>query len=319
MQTIHSDQDQYNIPLVKQDELSLSDLANAYFTTPSSITKTKVDGDTVKGEVTEQVKGDTTSSSTASLPLANLTHSKADDFATQQKIISHSSNYLSLSELASMDMSTHSTENGCQSYKDNSVDLNLPLLEMSSQLDFSTGFTTPKSSSTLSLSQLASLGSNSISNKSYKMATVNPLPYQNDTGSLAALASVHLNSLKTDNVTKDSVDLSSVKPPPGLAPHLPPNMSVVTSSQDTPLNDTIDRLTIEDPCVSPTSASVFASIICMTERVQPKRIIKRHRHLKKKSWRILINPHKTRIPFFTFNILSPDDFVLRKQEQVFNS
>ena len=158
----------------------------------------------------------------------------------------------------------------------------------------------------MSLSQLASLGTGSKS-------TYKPLPLLNNTGGLAALAAAHLNCLENENST-NSVDLSSVKPPPGLVPST--QVNVVTS---TPLASAVNNLTIEDSCVSRAGPSVFANIICMQDRDKLKRLVKRHGHLKRKCWRALINPHKKYFPFFTFTTPSPDDYVIQKQRQVFNS
>lgn len=304
MQTMHSGQDHCNEP-TKQNVVPLSDLASIHLATSSS---SAVDS-LVQGE---QVERDVGSLSAAGLSLTDFANLHTANLATlEEKSVQSHSTDLSLSELASMHMSA---ETDHFNYEDTSS-VNLPLVEMNPQLaslDFTTGFTTPKTGSTLSLSQLASLGSTSG-----KSTILKPTFFQNNTGGLAALAAVHLNSLEDDSVT-NSIELNSVKPLPGL---LSSNISVVNSSQETPLASVVDKLTIQDTHINSANASVFASIVCMTERQKSRRLVERHRHLKRKFWRELINPHKTHthIPIFTFTTSSPDDYVLKKQRQAFES
>jgi len=317
MQTLHSSQDHCNKPPEQNfvSEFSLSDLANVHLATPSSSTVNDSTSEVQEGTV-QRVEGDAVSLSIAGLSLTDLASLQTANLMTHEEM-SHSSTDPTLSELAGMHMSTQPSETDHSNYEDTTTSsINLPLLDMNPQLaslDFTTGFATPKTGSTLSLSQLASLGSTSTSSKSSKLTTSKLIPFQTNTSGLATLAAVHLNSLKNDNVT-NSTDLCSLKPPPGL---VSPNTSVVNSSQYTSLANIVDKLKIQD--INSADASVFASIICMKEREQPRGLIKRHRHLKRKFWRALINPHRTHIPFFTFTTPSPDDYVLKKQKQVFDS
>ena len=305
MHTIHSDQGQGDKVAVEQHvlpELSLSDLANIHVASSSSPACSNPDN-VVKGR-TQQVGR--TSLGTDGLSLTDLANLHVGHLVTQEgmSVPSPLFNNLSQSELASTHMSNNSTDYGCSSY-DAAIEVNPQL----ASLDFITGFTVPKTGSTLSLSQLASLGSTPTSSKSaYK--------HLNNTGGLAALAAAHLNCLENDNM-RNAVDLSSVKPPPGLVPST--KVNVVKSSEDTPLASAVNKLTIEEPCVNLAGASAFADVICMGDRDKPKRLVKRHGHLKRKCWRALINPHKRCFPFFTFTTPSPDDYVIQKQRQVFNS
>lgn len=304
-------------------EFSLSDLANMHLANTPSLANTGVD-DVVTGDVGQQIKNNVSSLSTDGLSLTDLVNlHTSDDLVMHEEegeeeasVLSHSLDNLSLSELASVHMSTHSNDKGCSSYKETTSSVDLPVIKMNphlASLEFTTGFTIPKTGSTLSLSQLASLGSSSTSSKSSRLSPSKPLPFHDDTSGLTALTVAHFNSLEDDNVT----GLIDVKPPPGL---VPAEFNVVSSSQDdTPLIGIVDRHAIKNHTIGLANASVFATIVCMTEREKPKRLVKRHKHLKRKSWRALINPHKARIPFFTFHTPSPDDYVLQKQKQVFNS
>ena len=219
-----------------------------------------------------------------------------------------SSSNLSLSELASMHVSTCSIENGCSSY--NPINSPVQTNPQLASFDFTTGFTTPKTGSTLSLSQLASLGSTPTSSKSIPKS----LPFPYTTGGLAALATVHLNCQDNDNIS-NPIDLS-IKPPPGLVPSTEVN---VVNSKDAPLAEAMDKLTIERLRVTRAGASAFANIVCMRDRNKPKRLVKRHDHLKRKSWQALIKPQKKRSTFFSFTTPSSDDYIQQKQGQVFNS
>lgn len=309
MQCVQSQCNETDVDQNTLSELSLSDLANIHLAGSSSLAATSV----VKGVVEK----DTESSLTDGLSLADLASLHASNVERQEEpsIPTCSSNHMSLSELAGIHTSAHVSDTSCSMYEDTAPSVNLPLPQLAS-LDFTTGFTTPKTGSTLSLSQLASLGSGTSSGgKSSKLTTPKPPLLQDDFSGLVALAAAHLNCSENDNVTS-SVDLTTVKPPPGLAP---PTVSVTGSSEDTPLASVVEGLGVGDACVSPANASLFATILCMTERDKPKRLVKRHGHLKRKSWRALINPHKKRIPFFTFTTPSPDDYVLQKQKQAFNT
>lgn len=288
-------------------DLSLSDLANIHVASLSSLAGTNADN-VLKGRTQQVDENNRTSSETDGLSLTDLANLHVGHLVTQEEmsVPPPLSNNLSQSALADTLMSNHPTDYGCSSYD---ATISLPVVEPNQQLanlDFTTGFTTPKTGFTLSLSQLASLGTSSKS--AYKS-----LPLLNTTGGLAALASAHLNCLENENST-NSVDISSVKPPPGLVPS-----SQVNVVKSTPLASAVNSLTIEDPCVNLADASVFANVICMRDRDKPKRLVKRHGHLKRKSWRALINPHKKYFPFFTFTTPSPDDYVIQKQRQVFKS
>ena len=315
MYAVHSDSDQgqSNKTAVEQhvlSELSLSDLASIHVASSSPPASSNADN-VVKGGTQQVEEGNRTSLVTDGLSLTELANLQVDHLVPQEGMSvlpPPLPNSLSLSELASTHMSNNSTDYGCSSYD---AAISLPVVEVNPQLaslDFTTGFTIPKTGSTLSLSQLACLGSTPTSIKS----TSKPLPLPNNTGGLAALAAAHLNCLENDNMT-NSVDLSLVKPPPGLIP------STNISSEDTPLASAVNKLTIKEPCVSLAGASVFANVICMGNRDKPKRLIKRHSHLKRKCWQALINPHKKRFSFFTFTTPSPDDYVMQKQRQAFNS
>ena len=280
-------------------ELSLSDLANLHATSLSLPPVS--DSNTVKD----------ISSSTDALSLIDLANMHTSSLEGQEET-NCSSNDLSLSELAGMYTSTDAS---CSARED----VSSPVLNMNPQLaglDFTRGFITPKTGPTLSLSQLASLGSNTATGhgKSAKLTTTSKSPLLgHNSGGLAALATAHLSCSHNDNVT-GSVDLSTVRPPPGLVP-----ANMVNSIEDISLTSVVDKLRIEDVSIAPANASLFAAILCMREREKPKRLVKRHGHLKRKSWRSLINPHKKHMPFFTFTTPSPDDYVLQKQRQVFNS
>ena len=293
----HTDNDQSSM-----SELSLSELASMH---AASLSSPVTDASIVKD----------TSSSTDGLSLTDLANLHTTSVEGQDES-NCSSNNLSLSELAGM----YTSADTSYSVHDDATS-HLPVLNMNPQLssmDFTRGFTTPKTGSTLSLSQLASLGSNTTTGygKSPKLLTATKSPLlHNNTSGLAALATAHLSCPDNDNVS-GSIDFSTVKPPPGL---VPANSSVVNTSEDTSLTAVVERLRIEDAGIAPADGSLFAAILCMTEREGPKRLVKRHGHLKRKSWRALINPHKKHIPFFTFTTPSPDDYVLQKQRQVFNS
>lgn len=299
MQSIQTDHDHSSL-----SQLSLSDLANMHV---ASLSSPVSDSNTV-------VVKDISSSSTDALSLSDLANMHTTNLEGRQQDTNCSSNDLSLSELAGMFTSTDAS---CSAREDATS----PVLNMNPQLaslDFTRGFTTPKTGPSLSLSQLASLGSNTTTGhgRSAKLTTgQSPLLGSNVTGGLAALATAHLSSSHNDNVTR-SVDLSTVRPPPGL---VPANDNALGATEDTSLASVVDRLRIEDVNIAPADASLFATILCMRERDETKRLVKRHGHLKRKSWRSLINPHKRHIPFFTFTTPSPDDYVLQKQRQVFNS
>lgn len=320
MQATQCGQAQCNETDVSLSELSLSDLANMHLASSSSPAAIKLDA-VVKGGGMED---NDTSTDALKLSLADLANLHASSLEMKEELNvlpSHSSSNFSLSELTNTQMSPPSTDDGRLAYDDTGgSSINLPLPDMNTQpagLDFTSGFTTPRTGTMLSLSQLASLGSSTpaSSNKSSKLTTPRP---RNSSGGLAALATAYLNSSDNDNITS-LVDLSTVKPPPGLAPSRDLAPPEVISCEDTPLSDVVKKLKIEDSCVSRANASLFATIICMRERDKPKRLAERHKHLKRKSWRTLINPHSKHIPFFTFTTPSPDDYVLQKQRQVFNS
>ena len=284
-----------SVPPSSSCNLSLSELASMHKST-CSVTP-------------EKTSVPPTSSSNLSLSeLASMHKSTCSVTPEKTSVPPTSSSNLSLSELASMHVSTCSIENGCSSY--NPINSPVQTNPQLASFDFTTGFTTPKTGSTLSLSQLASLGSTPTSSKSIPKS----LPFPYTTGGLAALATVHLNCQDNDNIS-NPIDLS-IKPPPGLVPSTDVN---VVNSKDAPLAEAMDKLTIERLRVTRAGASAFANIVCMRDRNKPKRLVKRHDHLKRKSWQALIKPQKKRSTFFSFTTPSPDDYIQQKQGQIFNS
>ena len=285
-----------SVPPSPSSNLSLSELASMHVST-CSVTP-------------ERTSVPPSSSSNLSLSeLASMHVSTCSVTPEKTSVPPSSSSNLSLSELASMHVSTCSIENGCSSY--NPINSPVQTNPQLASFDFTTGFTTPKTGSTLSLSQLASLGSSPTSSKSI----LKSLPFPYSTGGLAALATVHLNCLDNDNIS-NPIDFS-IKPPPGLVPSTDIN---VVNSKDAPLAEAMDKLTIERFRVTRAAgASAFANIVCMRDRNKPKRLVKRHDHLKRKSWQTLIKPQNKRPTSFSFTTPSPDDYIQQKQGQVFNS
>ena len=162
--------------------------------------------------VVQGEEGDRIPLLTDGLSLTNLATLHGSHLVTPEKasVPSSSSSNLSLSELASIHISTCSIDNGCSSY--NPINSPVQTNPQLASFDFTTGFATLKTGSTLSLSQLASLGSTPTSSKSIPKS----LPFPYSIGGLAALATVHLNCLDNDN-TSNPIDFS-IKPPPGLVP-----------------------------------------------------------------------------------------------------
>ena len=310
MQRIHSIQNKARETIDKQSSLSKLSLddVNQHLAGLSTPTDSSVDNIVMEGVQDEE--GDRTPLLTDGLSLADLANLHGSHLVTPEKTREppSSSSNLSLSELASMHMPTCSIDNGCSSF--NAINSPVQINPQFASFDFTTGFTTPKTGSTLSLSQLASLGSTTNSSKS----TPKSLPFPNSTGGLAALATVHLNGLNDDN-TSNPIDFS-IKPPPGLVRSTEVN---VINSKNAPLAEAMDKLTIERFCVNKAGASAFANVVCLRDRNKPKRLVKRHGHLRRKSWLTLIKPQKKQLTSFSFTTPSPDDYVRQKQRQVFNS
>lgn len=291
--------------LSSMSEFSLTDLANMHFAGSSSLTNNDGNSEVIGGG--KQVERDTSSLSTDGLSLTDLANVHKSNLVTST--IEETPDNLSLTEIASVHMLPYTADTGHSRNEDITSCIDMKNVQLAS-LDFTSGFTTPKTGSTLSLSQLAIFGSTSTSGKSSKLNASECPSFQNNTGGLATLAAAHLNSSEI----ACSLDLSTLKLPPGLVPSQVNN--VINSSQEIPLTSIVDKLIIKDTCVSPTSSSQFATIICISNIDKPKRLVKRHNHLRRKSWKTLINPYKKHIQFFTFTNPSPDDYVIQKQRQL---
>jgi len=243
-----------------------------------------------------------TPTSTESLSLADLAGLHASTSAKET-----GSTNMSLTELASMHSLSTSSQQSEHVLAALSTDS--PVLEanpvVTMGLDFSVGFATPKTASALSLSQLASLGTNPTPSSAVKS-------HDNDSSGLSALATAHFSSLGSLNET-NPIDLNSVRPPPGFKRSKEP---VLKTPEDVSLSAVVKKLTIQESnvvCIA--NASQFACVLCRSEKRSSK-LESRRRHLKKRSWKKISNLN-TRS--FTFSTPSPDDFVLKKQKLVFDS
>jgi len=300
---LHSQQ-QHNSPPKGGDQqnsvsdFSLSDLASMYLNKSPSLDIDELHGIPLGG-------GRNASSSAAPSSLADLAslHTSTGVVRPHEEA---DSNSLSLSELASLHMSDQSMPTCSQL----SEYLHSPVLETNptatTGLDFSAGFATPKTGSTLSLSQLASLGTKPVPNST--------VPSQTSTVGLAALATAHFSSMVSSYTEiNNPVDLKSMRPPPGFKVS---EERVLKTSEDISLSAVVKKLTIQEPDVDVANASQFATILCMPEKQRSKKLGVRHRHLRKRSWKKIFRLHLHR---FSFATPSPDDFILNKQKRVFTS
>jgi len=252
-----------------------------------------------------------TSASVASFSLADLAslHMSTTVVRPHEE---RSSNNLSLSELASLHVSdqtlSQQSEQLLPLFSDSS-----PLFDTNptatTSLDCSAGFATPKTGSTLSLSQLASLGTKSVPPTAVKSHTS-----QASTGGLAALATAHFSSMNFSHTSSSNpIDLEALCPPPGF------NVSGKHVLKSSSLSAIVKKLTIQESdvvCVDLANASQFACILCMPEKRLSKKLDTQHRHLRKKSWKKIFNMHIRR---FSFATPSPDDIILNQQKLVFTS